>query len=211
MKVQDVRQLIGAELSELHTCLPGKIVTYDGQFATVKPSLDKQLANGQTLAAPQIVKVPVCWLAGVGGSAQITVPLKPGDDVLLHFSERALENWLGGSDQAPDDPRVFDLSDAFASPMLRPTVGKADTANVNIQYGPTTIKITPSGDVLVSGPGTMIVDMLSVFKKLATFQAGQVIQGNVAHSGGVITSTGPIQDAHHHKDAENRDTSGPLP
>src|SRR4029079_488041 len=219
MEVEDILALVAGELANVHTCLPGKIIAYDGKFATVQPTLDKQLANGQTLAAPQIVNVPLCWTAGDGGSALITVPLKPGDDVLLHFSERALENWLGGSNQAPDDPRIFDLSDAFASPMLRPTVGAADTQNVVVQYKKTSMKIMPNGDILISGPGTMTVDMLAVFKKLVTYQAGMVggggsgstmtIVGNLAHSGGVITSTAVVQDGHRHNETGSV-TGGPI-
>jgi hypothetical protein len=240
MEVSDIRSLIRSELAEVHTCLPGKIIGYDGTYAIVKPTLDKQLANGQTLAAPQIVKVPVCWFAADKGKALITVPLKPGDDVLLHFSERALETWLGGSDQAPDDPRMFDLSDAFASPMLRPTVGKADTEAVVVQYDKVKLRLHPNGDADLVSPGIFTVDMMTKFMKPVEFyaiathfatilaNAGITIGGtapgggtakivgniehigNLAHSGGVITSTATVQDNHHHVDPQGGNTGPPV-
>lgn len=160
MKTSELKALIRNELSDIHTCLPGVIVSYDGQLATVRPSLDKLLGNGQALVAPQIVKVPVCWPVGDihGAQALITVPLKPGDDVELNFSERCLDNWLTGSNSAPDDPRQFDLSDCFATPMLRPNTLKADTENVSIQYGPMSMKIAPDGTVTVSNTTKITFD-----------------------------------------------------
>jgi hypothetical protein len=149
MDVSDLRQLFAAELAEVHTCLPGVIVSYDGMSATVRPALAKQLANGQTLPAPSIVRVPVCWPCGTGGAALITVPLAAGDPVLLHFSERAIEDWLSGADGAPGDPRQFDLSDAFATPVVRPGTVTADLVNVSMQFNGASIKISPGGTIQI--------------------------------------------------------------
>ncbi|CAG9173048.1 Gp138 family membrane-puncturing spike protein [Cupriavidus respiraculi] len=222
MDVTELRQLIAAELAEVHTSLPGVIVSYDGTAAVVRPALPKQLANGQILAAPQIVQVPVCWPCGDmnGQQALVTVPLKPGDAVMLSFSERALEGWLAGNDTAPDDPRQFDLSDAFATPMLRPGTAAADTDNVSVQYGALSLKLTPGGDAILLGPGTFIVDMPALFKKLLTYEQGMAgrgvsggpamqLVGDVAHTGGVITSTAPIEDGHRHTDSMGGNTSLP--
>mgnify|MGYP003601147856 CR=1 FL=1 len=150
MDITDLRQLIATELAEVHTCLPGVIVGYDGSMATVKPTLDKRLANGESLPAPKIARVPICWPIAANGAA-VTVPLQVGDQVLLHFCERALEDWLMGSDGPPGDPRQFDLSDAFATPIMRP--GRtADTVNVSVQHGAGSIKIAPDGSVVIVAP-----------------------------------------------------------
>ena len=86
----------------------------------------------------------------------ISVPLAVGDDVLLHFAETAIDAWLSGSDAAPDDPRRFDLSDCFASPVLRPTVGAADTENVSLSFGAGSLKIAPSGEITIAAPKVTI-------------------------------------------------------
>lgn len=189
MNVSDQRRLIAAELADIHTCLPGSIVDYDGQFATVKPTLAKQLANGETLAAPKIARVPVCWPCGDvnGAQALFSMPLKAGDPVLLHFSERALDDWLGGNDGAPGDPRQFDLSDAFATPMLRPGIGlQADTDRVSLQYGPMTLKITADGEVTVDTPAPTMVRSPEV-----TIDAIEtLITGNLTLAGFFTMGTG---------------------
>ena len=159
--VSEQRQVIAAELADVHTCLPGVIVSYDGQFAAVRPALDKQLANGEILAAPQIARVPVCWPCGdvSGGQALISVPLRAGDNVLLHFSERALDDWLNGTDGAPGDPRQFDLSDAFATPMMRPgTVPAADLDSLTLRYGAGALRISLEGRISIVAPAGFDID-----------------------------------------------------
>lgn len=196
MSVTDQRALISAELADINTCLPGVIVDYDGEFATVRPTLAKQLANGETLPAPIIARVPVCWPCGDinGAKALITVPLKPGDQVELRFSQRALDDWLGGLDGAPGDPRQFDLSDCIATPMLRPGRGmKADLINVSLEYGGGSLKIGPAGEIaLVSPLVTIDTPMVIV--------SGDVVAGGISlrthlHTGvvpGPATTGGPV-------------------
>ena len=58
-------EAIHNELDDIHVCLPGKIVAWDGKTATVKPSMPRALANGSELAAPQIVSVPVLFPTGL--------------------------------------------------------------------------------------------------------------------------------------------------
>lgn len=134
-------------MTDMYTTLPGKVVSYDGETVEAKPAMDKKLSNGESLKPPRIVKVPVCWPTADNAQAIISLPLKPGDNVLLFFSARSIENWLSGNDQAPDDPSQFDLSDAFCTPLLRPGIRKADTENVSIEYKSSWMKIKPGGDI----------------------------------------------------------------
>ncbi|MEN5338900.1 Gp138 family membrane-puncturing spike protein [Stenotrophomonas sp. TWI143] len=152
-QASDLRRLIATELAEVHTCLPGKIVSFDGHAAVVEPALSKALSSGEALVAPRIVSVPVHFPRGMAGQATISVPLAAGDDVTLHFSERALENWLSGEDGEPGDPRMFDLSDAFATPVCRPGVQKVDTENLVVQFGSASITISPAGDITITASG----------------------------------------------------------
>ncbi|MGO4400288.1 Gp138 family membrane-puncturing spike protein [Achromobacter sp. PAB15] len=213
-----VRRLIATELSDVYTTLPGEVVAYDGVFVTARPTLAKRLANGETLPPPQIVRVPVCWPVGDvnGARALISVPLKVGDAIKLSFSARALENWLAGDNGPPDDPRQFDLSDAFASPLLRPGTMAADTQNVCIQYGPGMLKLSPAGDltfqvktwtvqaeqttfntpVTVNGPLTYTQGMAG---EGGEGGASMRIRGGVAYEGGAIMHNGKnIGDTHRH-------------
>lgn len=188
-KASDLRRLIATELAEVHTCLPGRIVSYNGRIAVVQPALTKSLSSGEQLEAPHIVSVPVCWPCGDsgGGLALISVPLNVGDAVLLHFSERALENWLSGVDGAPGDPRMFDMSDAFATPVCRPGVHQADTTNLSIEYAAASIKITPTGEIRIDAPLRVVVeagaDMTLVAPSLH-------VTGNITSEGNLGTGTG---------------------
>lgn len=179
MNVTDFRRLIATELSEVHTTLPGEIVSYDGKFAVVRPTLAKKLANGETLPAPKIVKVPVCWPCADmnGAKAYFTMPLKAGDPVKLSFSERALEDWIGGEDgAAPGDPRQFDLSDAFATPLHVRGFEAADTEKVSLGYGPMTMKISADGEIFIDTvakiTATTTADVLVKTSANATVEAG---------------------------------------
>lgn len=172
-QASDLRRLIQTELSDVHTCMPGRIISFDGRTAVVKPAINKLLADGSELPAPQIVSVPVCFPAGSGGAAIVSVPLAPGDDVLLHFTERALENWLSGTDGVPGDPRMFDLTDAFATPVCRPGVQQVDTQSLVIRFGEATISIDRSGQISIATSGAASISA----------PGGLSIEANVAING----------------------------
>lgn len=224
------KALISAELADVYTTLPGEVVAYDGTFVTAKPALAKRLTSGDVLPAPQIVRVPVCWPVGDvnGAQALISVPLKRGDAVKLSFSARALENWLAGDDGPPDDPRQFDLSDAFASPMVRPGTMAADTENVSIQYGPAWLKLSPAGNL------TFLVKEWTVKADQTTFNSpvtvngpfvytqglsgeggeggpSMRVRGGVAFEGGQLTHDGRnVGSTHRHRDSVGGETGEPL-
>lgn len=146
-------------LADINVAIPATIISYSASNmrATVKPSIPKRLSNGETLPAPQIVNVPVCFPVADGGKAMITLPIKPNDGVLLVFSHRSIENWLSGSSDSPDDPRMFDLSDAFAMPSVNAKSPSADPENLCVMYGAGTIKIASSGDITINAPSTHII------------------------------------------------------
>ena len=110
-------QAIEKRMSNVHTCMPGKIQTYDAatQTATVIPQFIRTYSNGDVVALPVISKVPVMFPRTK--SAWIKLPVKPGDSVMLHFAERSIERWLDKNE--PVDPQSgnrFDINDAIAVP-----------------------------------------------------------------------------------------------
>ena len=210
-------EAIHNELDDIHVCLPGKIVAWDGKTATVKPSMPRALSNGGELAAPQIVSVPVLFPTGLGGSAMISLPLQAGDDVLLYFSEVALDSWLSGSDAAPDDPRRFDMSDCFAAPMLRPTVAAADTDNLRLLCGASSFVMSPGGEITLNATKFQVNAPQSEFSEVVTAQGkfngngGMAVQGgdgaefigDVRHHGGKLSSNGVVVDEHTHSGVQS--------
>jgi hypothetical protein len=162
--------MLGAVLGEIHTCLPGTVVSYNAatRRAVVRPSLDKQLADGRVLEAPQIVEVPVQFPMG------LTYPIAAGAGVLLHFTSRSLETWLDGGERVPDDPRQFDLSDCIAVPGVSHggNTTAADPDNFVLSFGGASITFTPGGEIKLHGTkistDTQLISTAAITSKTVT-------------------------------------------
>jgi hypothetical protein len=107
-------QIWGA-LKDVHTALPGIVQSYDArkQTVAVQPAIKRVWTEQGPLPLPMCVDVPVQHLRG--GNFLLTFPIAKGDEVLLCFTERCMDNWWDrGGVQDPAEVRYFDLSDAFA-------------------------------------------------------------------------------------------------
>lgn len=73
----------------------------------------------RTLAEyPLLVNVPV-YFAG-GGGISLTFPVNAGDECLILFNDRQLENWIeSGAGQAPSLPNLHNLSDGICLVGIR--------------------------------------------------------------------------------------------
>lgn len=113
-----IRSIIDAVLLDVNVCLPGKIVKYDKdtQYADVEIQLYQKYSDDSLVVPPVIPNVPVKHPRARGGKAFVHMPLVPGDDVTLHFSQRSLDNWKSqGGLTDPGDPRKHHITDAYAS------------------------------------------------------------------------------------------------
>jgi len=155
--IETLQRTMANEFGEMNTCKPGKVISYnaDTNRAVVKPDLPKPTSDGGEVLPPELFEVPVLFFfADVGGQqCGLTFPLKPGDGVVLFFSDRSLENWLGGSDQSPDDPRQFDLTDALAFPALNAKSPPGHAENVRFFFGEASFEMTPQGKMIFNAPG----------------------------------------------------------
>lgn len=109
-------QAAGTERSDMHVLLPGEIVDFDAatQTATVK-ILHKPKVRGEDYPFPELKKVPVKFPRGGGGA--LTWPIGKGDPVGVQIASRNIDNWYAnGGEQAADNFRMHDLSDAVAVP-----------------------------------------------------------------------------------------------
>lgn len=115
---QAIKQLIENRVCEIHTGMPGRIVSYDAakQKASVQPELKRKFRDGSVLNVPVIPDVTVCMPRA--GKAFLSLPLKPGDKVWIQFAERNTDEWKQtGSESDPSNiPRKHDFSDAFCYP-----------------------------------------------------------------------------------------------
>lgn len=146
-----IQQMIEKSIGDMNTNIPGKIVSYNAATnrAVVKPDLPKMIPTNEALQSPQIIEVPVVWPASGGGKASFTMPLQPGDGMLLNFSQRSMENWLDGKTDSVDDPRQHDLSDCVAIPGCAPGGIVAHDKDVVLKFNTTEVRITPDNTIII--------------------------------------------------------------
>ena len=108
--------------SGIWTALPG---TYQGAgskvgTANVQPTVQVQVMGTDNVFGPP-QSLPLCpdcpLLFPGGGGFHATFPLKVGDEGLLVFASRCIDNWwLSGGPQGQAEYRMHDLSDGFFLP-----------------------------------------------------------------------------------------------
>lgn len=114
-----------ARMAEVHTILPGRVVSYDSatQRVDVRPMVRRPVprADGGVLLEelPIVRSVPVV-LPG-GGGFHVYIPLAAGDHVLLLCGDLDPARFLDTSEPSdPVDHRRHHLAHAFALPVVRP-------------------------------------------------------------------------------------------
>ena len=168
-----MRQAVLFQLYDVHTALPGQIVSYDHtkQKAAVQPCLKKSYLDGTVQEMPVLNNVPVIFPRA--GAASLTFPVMPGDTCLLLFIERSTDLWKSvGGMVTPDDRRKFDLSDAVAMMGLMPFSENSLSENnedVLLTFKDSNIRIKASGDiqietaskVAIGNASTEVLDIVS--------------------------------------------------
>lgn len=165
---ESLRIYLQAMLENMHTCIPGRIESYDSatRRATVQPTVNHWFQDGDLSAiVPPIREVPV--IIPGNGIASIEWDLEKGDGCLILFSEAGIGDYLAGAGTKiidSDDPARFQLSDAICLPWLWPFKAVPKPANK--------ISIGKDGSILISS---------STGSKVALDSAGKVaLNGSAA-------------------------------
>ena len=126
-----VKKIIESYMLKIHTCIPGKIESYNPTIkqASVKP-LIKLKVNNEVLGYPVIDNVPVIFQGTK--DAVITFPIAAGDGCLILFSEQDMENFLSstGNEVEPGDNRRYSVNDAICIPGLFPFTSPGKTGGL---------------------------------------------------------------------------------
>lgn len=163
--------LVGGQIGNINTALPGKIVSYSAGKAVVQPTGQKRFSDGDVLDYPQVHNVPVCWPSFAGGQAGVKGPVKAGDKCLLVFSQSA--------NDGSDDMRQHDLTDAYAVMCDPGNVGASGTNDaLTMYYGGASVSISEGGVITITG--------------------SVIINGEVVQSGGDMSSNGIVVATHTH-------------
>lgn len=219
---------IESRLKDLHTSVPGIIVSFDPdkQTAVVQPAIKRIFTEQGAVNLPVCVDVPVAFPGG--GDFWLTFPVKAGDECILLFSERAIDNWYAtGGTQTPAEYRLHDLSDAIAQVGLTSQPNKlanlqmtgaelrtkSRSTYIRLEEGTIYIKgnIVHDGDTQQTGNVTQTGNLnrtgTSTTSGVITGQGGMAVSGgtgvsmsgNITHNTGTITSNGKnIGSTHTH-------------
>lgn len=188
----------------LWTALPGKIKTYDAQkqvasvILCVKGrSVD---ANGKITTAdiPDLPHCPVLFPSG--GGITLTFPIKAGDECLVVFSCRSIDEWYQTGDAQPAmDARQHDLSDGFVIPGIRSSPHglkqvssktfqlRSDDGKAFLEIDPASHKINILAPAGLSVKGDVSIDgnlkTTGDIKANGDVTAGKISLKNHTHSG----------------------------
>jgi len=141
--VDILQTFLESRFSDLHTSIPGKIVSYNEttERATVQPLIKLQRKVGEkilTVEVQPIENVPVMLLHT--SEFKLKIPIKKGDGCEIRFSEVGIGNFLNGRGSIvdPDDISKFSLTDAYCTPGLW---------GGNLPTNTPTIELTESGQL----------------------------------------------------------------
>lgn len=153
---------IETRLKNLHTCVPGIIVSFDPakQTAQVQPTIQRLFTEKGAVNLPVCVDVPVVFPAG--GLFALTFPVAANDECILWFSERCIDLWFTyGGVRPPAEYRLHDLSDGMAlvglSSMPRVlTAFQTSHAELRNRARTFRITVTSAGDIELVNPAGSI-------------------------------------------------------
>lgn len=188
-----MRSLLDRTLANVHTCCPGIIDHFypESQTVQVKPAIHKLFfpdgEEARWVELAPLVDVPVISLAGAGYA--LTFPIRSGDECLLLFAERAIDNWYQtGEASEPPVMRRHDSADAFALVGIRSQgrlIASYNTEEVELRSlnGQTRIRLSESGAIYLQQGNTQI-----------QMSGGQVtINASTVHIEGQLTVSGDVR------------------
>lgn len=106
-------------LSELNCHAIGTIESFDTTNQTAKIMIAyKRVVSGKIYSYPLLVDCPVVVITG--GNASLRMPIVSGDQCLVFFNDRDIDNWFdGGQVTTLNSKRMHDLSDGIALVGIR--------------------------------------------------------------------------------------------
>lgn len=141
-----------------------------------------------------IQDVPIVFPSA--GGFTITMPIQPGDEVLVIFAARCIDSWWqnGGYANIPMEYRMHDLSDGFAipGPRSQPRVVSGISTNscqLRLDDGSAYIELTAAGKINLVGDVT-VTGKISATDEVTAMTAGTPIPLSTHIHPGVTTGGG---------------------
>jgi hypothetical protein len=138
--IETIQTHLDGRQAQIHTAMPGSIVSYDPTKMTATVQLSMQAVHEkldgttEAITIHPVADVPVHFPSG--GGHTLTFPIKAGDECLVIFSERNIDAWhQHGGTQQPTDYRMHDINDCFVQ------VGLRSQPNLLSNVSPTTVQL----------------------------------------------------------------------
>lgn len=166
---EEIEKTARAVVDEVHTALPGKIISFDAKSctATVEP-YGKYITSDETeLDYPAITEVPVMFPFCQKNNVGIAFPVCKGDSCLIIISEVELDAWR--SEAESEGSLRFDLTSAIAIPGLMR--GGSELAKDAIS----------EKAVVIGTPGVK----LTVSESGIVARGNLTVQGNISYTGSI--------------------------
>lgn len=180
--------------SEISVCLPASVVSFNAEKQTIvaQPLIREKInigGNVQFINRPQLVDIPVVFPQA--GNFVLTMPIQPGDEVLLVFADTCIDAWLNsGGIQNWNDRRRHDLSDAIAIPGLNSipnVIPNISTSAAELRTKDGSTKITVDDGTITLTGATVAINATT-----ATISASEI------NLNGVIKNNGNAYLSHRH-------------
>lgn len=230
---------LNAFKKEIHTCFPCIVDSFDSdaQTITAKPVIKRIFKDVNTgvktvMDLPVLINVPIMFPKGGGFS--LTFPIAVGDECMVFFCERSIDDWFdSGESKEQNQKRFHDLSDgvAFVGLCSKPkTLSNYNSDEVQLRSNDesTSISIDNSGKIKLLGEVEITGNVKitgNVETDGDTETTGNVtVNGDTSNTGNVdtignITSTGTVRNnniaidaTHQHPNGNNGNPTGtPTP
>lgn len=191
-----IKSGVKAGLLNAMSAMPAIIKSFDAAAQTITAEVAiMRIVEGKNEAYPVLVDIPIL-VPSVQGF-HITMPIKPGDECLLIFADRCIDNWFtSGGIQPQLEHRAHHISDGFAlvginsAPNAIPGYSASDMVIRNTANDQK-VTLKASGDIDISTSKNVNVNCSS-----ATVKATAVtIDSPTTKVTGALDVTGPITSA----------------
>lgn len=183
-----LRAFIDRSLQSVYTAIPALVTAahLDRNCIDVQPLIRVKGGDDIQRALPELYDVPFQILSGDFGKFKVTIPIREGDTVLLHYSQRDLFEFYGSDGKDIVDSfssAAHQSNPVFCTPCMFTNTNPTDVAEdaLVIQAGSSSIRMNEDGDIVMTPSNTLVVN------------------GNVAINGDSLTHNGTnVGDTHTH-------------
>ena len=213
-----VDQELILEILKIVNCVrPGNVLAFHDANVTIDVQIAQQRIDTisplgvRTLSPGAIIySVPVYTMGG--GGCTVTFPIKKGDECILLFNDREIDNWLeqGGINSSPTTLRLHDKSDAFALVGVRSFPRslsgysgnsaqlRSDDGQTYVDLNPTTQKLTMVAptEILLQTPAVVVTGTLNV-QNAESSATPCIIDGTLQATGDILANSGSISLVNH--------------